>query len=134
MRQEVVPVPLHDQVIIRRVDPTAISPGGIFIPQSAQSQQQEGEIIAVGPGKFAEFRLCVATPEDWPIGEEFMAKHARIEQFVIPMSVKPGDRVLFSKYAGADVKVRGKEYTILREDAIHCIFTTVDAPQELVSA
>jgi chaperonin GroES len=86
--------PLHDRVIVERVDAEDRSAGGIIIPDTAKEKPQEGKVIAVGKGKRKE------------------------DGALIPMDVKEGDRILFAKYAGSEVKIDGKEYVIMREDDI----------------
>ncbi len=86
--------PLHDRVLVRRVEPQETVRGGIVIPDTAKEKPQEGEVKAVGNGKLLED-----------------GKRA-------PMSVKAGDRILFAKYAGSDVRIEGEEYLIVREDEI----------------
>jgi len=86
--------PLQDRVIVERIEAEEKSAGGIIIPDTAKEKPQEGKVIAVGKGKLKDD----GTP--------------------IPMDVKKGDRVLFSKYAGSDVTLDGKEYVIMREDDI----------------
>jgi chaperonin GroES len=85
--------PLHDRVLIRRIEEKETVKGGIIIPDTAKEKPQEGEVIAVGAGK--------------------MEKGQRI-----PLDVKPGDRVLFGKYSGTDIKIQDEEYLILREEEI----------------
>lgn len=86
--------PLHDRVLIRRIDEEAKSKGGIIIPDSAKEKPMEGEIVAVGNGKILE------------------------DGKVRALQVKKGDRVLFAKYAGTEVKIDGHEHLILSEDEI----------------
>jgi chaperonin GroES len=87
--------PLHDRVVVRRIETsTEKTKGGIIIPDTAKEKPQEGEVIAVGAGKRSEK------------GE----LHA--------LDVKKGDRVLFGKYSGTEVKIDGEEYVIIREDEI----------------
>ena len=86
--------PLHDRVLIKRVEEQETVRGGIIIPDSAKEKPQEGEVVAAGTGK----RLENGT--------------------VIPLEVKAGDRVLFGKYSGTEIKVDGEELLILREDEI----------------
>ncbi len=86
--------PLHDRVLVRRVTAEEKTAGGIIIPDTAKEKPQEGEVIAVGPGKFSE------------TGER------------IKPEVKAGDKVLYGKYSGTEVTVDGKEYLILRESDI----------------
>ena len=87
--------PLSDRVIIKRIEEQAQVRGGIIIPDSAKEKPQEGEVIAVGKGKRKE-----ATGE------------------YVPLDVQEGDRVLFGKYAGNEVKLDDEEYLIMREDDI----------------
>ena len=86
--------PLHDRVIVERIDAEEKSAGGIIIPDTAKEKPQEGRIKAVGSGKRKE------------------------DGAVVPMDVKKGDRILFSKYAGSEVNIDGKEYLIMREEDI----------------
>ena len=87
--------PLHDRVLLKRLESAdKKTAGGIIIPDTAKEKPQEGEIIAVGPGKVTD--------------------DGRVQ----PMNVKAGDRVLFGKYAGTDVKMEDQEYIIMREDDI----------------
>lgn len=86
--------PLHDRVIVRRMAEERTSPGGIVIPDSAAEKPIQGEVVAVGNGKVLEN------------GE------------VRPLEVKVGDKVLFSKYGGTEVKIEGEELLVLREDDI----------------
>jgi chaperonin GroES len=87
--------PLHDRVIVRRIDANETkTSGGLFIPDSAKEKPQEGEVVAVGKGKLLE-------------------NGTRVEP-----DVKAGDRVLFGKYSGTEVKLDGEELLIMREDEI----------------
>ena len=86
--------PLHDRVLVRRLDEKEQVKGGIIIPDTAKEKPQEGEVIAVGAGKLNE-------------------KGDRI-----PLDVKAGDRILFGKYSGNDIKIDDEEYMILKEDEI----------------
>lgn len=90
--------PLHERVLVKRLEEEEVSKGGIFIPDSAKEKPAEGEIVAVGSGRISE------------------------EGKVTPLDVKVGDKVLFSKYSGTDVKIDGVEYLIMREDDILAIF------------
>src|SRR3990172_7918610 len=85
--------PLHDRVIIKRIEEKESVKGGIIIPDTAKEKPQEGEVIAVGAGK--------------------LEKGQRI-----PLDVEVGDRILFGKYSGTDIKIEGEEYLILREEEI----------------
>jgi Co-chaperonin GroES (HSP10) len=86
--------PLQDRVIVKRVEEEEKTKGGIIIPDTAKEKPQEGQIIAVGPGKVAD------------------------DGKKIPMEVKVGDRVLFGKYSGSEIKMDGEEHLIMREDDI----------------
>jgi chaperonin GroES len=86
--------PLQDRVIVRRLEEEEQTEGGIIIPDTAKEKPMEGRVIAVGKGKVLE-------------GGK-----------VVPLDVKKGDRVLFSKYAGTEVKLEGEEHLIMREDDI----------------
>jgi chaperonin GroES len=86
--------PLHDRILIRRVDEDEKTPGGIIIPDTAKEKPQEGVVVATGRGKVLENGKLQA------------------------LGVAAGDRVLFSKYAGNEVTLDGDEYTILREDDV----------------
>jgi chaperonin GroES len=85
--------PLHDRVLVRRLEQKETAKGGIIIPDTAKEKPQEGEVIAVGAGK--------------------MEKGHRI-----PLDVKVGDRILFGKYNGSDIKIDDQEYLIFREEEI----------------
>jgi chaperonin GroES len=91
--------PLHDRVLIKRLDEQEQIRGGIIIPDTAKEKPQQGEVIAVGEGKFRE------------------------DGSRQPLDVKAGDRVLFGKYSGSEVKIDDEEYLIMREDEILGIFT-----------
>jgi chaperonin GroES len=91
--------PLHDRVLVRRIEEGETKIGGIIIPDTAKEKPQQGEVVAVGNGKMLES------------GER------------VPLDVKAGDRILFAKYAGADVKIGQQEYLILREDEILGVLT-----------
>jgi chaperonin GroES len=86
--------PLHDRVLVRRIEESETMRGGIIIPDSAKEKPQQGEVMGVGNGKLLE------------TGER------------APIAVKVGDRILFGKYSGSDVKVEGEELLIVREDEI----------------
>jgi chaperonin GroES len=85
--------PLHDRVIVKRIEEVELSKGGIIIPDTAKEKPQEGKVVAVGPGKLEEGK-------------------------VIPVDVKAGDKILFGKYSGTEIKLDGEEHLILREDDI----------------
>ena len=86
--------PLHDRVIVRRLDEVTTSAGGIIIPDSAKEKPLEGEVIAAGKGKILE------------------------NGDIRPLDVKAGDKVIFSKYAGTEIKINGEEVLMMREDDI----------------
>lgn len=83
--------PLHDRVLIRRIDSSDKTAGGIIIPDTAQEKPSEGEVMAVGKGNVGE------------------------DGSVQPMAVKKGDRVLFAKFSGTEVTIDGKDFVIMRE-------------------
>ena len=85
--------PLHDRVLIKRIEEKESVKGGIIIPDTAKEKPQEGEVIAVGAGKIEKGNR-------------------------VPLDVKAGDRVLFGKYSGTEIKVEDEDYLILREDEI----------------
>jgi len=96
--------PLHDRVIIRRIeDSTDKTAGGLFIPDTAKEKPQEGEVIAAGEGKYKEDGTRQT------------------------LDVKAGDRVLFGKYSGSEIKLDGEEFIIMREDEILGIISRAGA-------
>jgi chaperonin GroES len=86
--------PLHDRILIRRIEEAETTRGGIIIPDTAKDKPQEGEVIAVGKGKTNEKGVTT------------------------PLGVKPGDRILFGKYAGTEIKIDGEEFVIMREEEV----------------
>jgi chaperonin GroES len=86
--------PLNDRVLVQRIEEMTVTKGGIYIPDTAKEKPIEGRIVAVGPGKMSD------------TGNR------------MPLHVKEGDRVLFSKYAGSEIKIEGEEYLMMREDDI----------------
>ena len=86
--------PLHDRILIKRIEEKEAVKGGIIIPDTAKEKPQEGEVVAVGHGKKTE------------------------EGKVIALDVKAGDRILFGKYSGSEIKIDGQEYLILREEEV----------------
>ena len=86
--------PLHDRILIKRIEEQETARGGIIIPDSAKEKQQEGEVVAVGKGKKTE------------------------EGKIIPLDVKPGDRILFGKYSGSEIKVDDEDFLILKEEEV----------------
>jgi chaperonin GroES len=91
--------PLHDRVIVRRIEEDQKTKGGIIIPDTAKEKPQMGEVVATGPGKKTE------------------------DGKLVPIDVKKGDKVLFTKYAGSDIKIEGEELLIMREEDILGIIT-----------
>jgi len=86
--------PLHDRIVVKRLEQQEAMQGGLYIPDSAKEKPQEGEVVAVGNGKKND------------------------EGKSLPMDVKVGDRILFGKYSGSDIKLDGEEYMIMREDEV----------------
>ena len=86
--------PLHDRIIVERLEEETTTAAGLIIPDTAKEKPQQGKIVAAGKGKVTE------------------------DGKVLPMDVKVGDTVLFGKYAGTDIKLDGKEYLMMREDDI----------------
>ena len=91
--------PLHDRLIVQRIEEKETVKGGIIIPDTAKEKPQEGKVIAVGNGKILENGTKV------------------------PLDVKAGDKILFGKYSGTEVKVDGEELVLLREDDVLAVFT-----------
>jgi chaperonin GroES len=85
--------PLHDRILVKRIEEKETVKGGIIVPDTAKEKPQEGEVIAVGAGKLHEGKR-------------------------IPLDVEVGDRVLFGKYSGTEIKIEDEEYLILREDDV----------------
>jgi chaperonin GroES len=86
--------PLHDRILVQRVEEESKTKGGIIIPDTAKEKPAEGKVVAVGNGRLGE------------------------DGKIIPLEVKANDRVLFGKYSGTEVKIEGEEYLIMREDDI----------------
>ena len=91
--------PLHDRILVRRVEEADTTRGGIIIPDSAKDKPQEGEVISVGKGKISE------------------------EGKVRPLDVKDGDRILFGKYSGTEIKLDGEDFIIMREEEVLGVVT-----------
>ena len=85
--------PLHDRIVVKRIEEEEKTKGGIIIPDTAKEKPQQGKVVAVGPGR-------------------------RDDGKVVPLDVKAGDTVLFAKYAGTEIKIEGEEHLILREDDV----------------
>ena len=86
--------PLYDRIVVKRIEETESMQGGIIIPDTAKEKPQEGEVVAVGQGKRLDSGKVVA------------------------LDVQVGDRILFGKYSGSDIKLDGNEYLIMREDEV----------------
>jgi chaperonin GroES len=86
--------PLYDRIVVKRIEQQEQKVGGLFIPDSAKEKPQEGEVVAVGKGKRLE------------------------DGKVIPLDVQVGDRILFGKYSGSDIKLEAEELLIMREDEV----------------
>ena len=98
--------PLHDRLVVRRITALEKTKGGIIIPDSAQEKPSEGEVIAVGPG-----------------GRDEAGR-------LIPIDIKVGDRVLFGKWSGTEVKIDGQELLIMKESDIMGVLTDVPAAKK----
>ena len=86
--------PLHDRIVVKRIEEKEVKAGSLYIPDSAKEKPQEGEVVAVGKGKRLEDGKLVA------------------------LDVQKGDRILFGKYSGSEIRLDGEEYMIMREDEI----------------
>ena len=86
--------PLHDRLLVRRVEEAETTRGGIILPDTAKEKPQEGEVISTGKGKVNE------------------------DGKVFPLAVKEGDRILFGKYSGTEIKLDGEDYIIMREEEV----------------
>src|SRR5437899_4795925 len=102
--------PLHDRILIRRIEEGETVRGGIIIPDSAKEKPQEGEVIAVGKGKSND------------------------EGKVFPLDVKEGDRVLFGKYSGTEITLDGDEFIIMREEEVLGIVVTSGKTKEMAGS
>jgi chaperonin GroES len=91
--------PLHDRILVRRIEESETTRGGIIIPDSAKEKPQEGEVISVGKGKINE------------------------EGKIRPLDVKEGDRILFGKYSGTEIKLDSEDYIIMREEEVLGVLT-----------
>jgi chaperonin GroES len=91
--------PLHDRILVRRIEEGETTRGGIIIPDSAKEKPQEGEVISAGKGKITE------------------------EGKVRPLDVKEGDRILFGKYSGTEIKLDGEDFIIMREEEVLGVLT-----------
>jgi chaperonin GroES len=95
--------PLHDRVVVRRVDAELKTAGGIIIPDTAQEKPQQGEVVAVGPGARGD------------------------DNELVPLDVKVGDRILFGKWSGTEVKIDGEDLLIMKESDIMGVITDAAA-------
>ncbi|HZZ82195.1 MAG TPA: co-chaperone GroES [Gemmataceae bacterium] len=95
--------PLHDRIVIKRIEAEAKSAGGIIIPDTAKEKPQQGEVVAVGPG-----------------GRDESGK-------LIPIDVKAGDRVLFGKWSGTEVKIDDQDYLIMKESDVMGVLVETEA-------
>jgi len=102
--------PLHDRILVRRVEEAETTRGGIIIPDSAKDKPQEGEVISAGKGKINE------------------------DGKVRPLDVKEGDRILFGKYSGTEIKLDGEDYIIMREEEVLGIITGAAKAKETASS
>ena len=102
--------PLHDRILIKRIEESESVRGGIIIPDSAKEKPQEGEVIAVGKGKSND------------------------EGKVFPLDVKEGDRILFGKYAGTEIKLDGEEFIIMREEEVLGILKHAGKTKEMAGS
>ena len=98
--------PLHDRVLVRRIEESEKTAGGIIIPDTAKEKPQEGEVVAVGSGARGD------------------------DNAIIPLDVKPGDRVLFGKWSGSEVKIGGEELLIMKESDILGIIEVTKAARK----
>ncbi len=98
--------PLHDRIVIKSIEAEAKSAGGIIIPDTAKEKPQEGEVVAVGPG-----------------GRDDTGK-------LVPIDIKVGDRVLFGKWSGTEVKIDDDEYLIMKEGDVMGVLVETEARQE----
>jgi chaperonin GroES len=98
--------PLHDRILVRRVEEAETTRGGIIIPDSAKDKPQEGEVISAGRGKSND------------------------EGKVFPLAVKEGDRILFGKYAGTEIKLDGEDFVIMREEEVLGIISGATSKKE----
>ena len=98
--------PLHDRIIIQRLDEGEQKVGGIIVPDSAKEKPQQGKVIAAGNGKSND------------------------DGKLVPLEVKAGDTILFGKYSGQEIKLDGEEYIIMREDEVLGVISGVDAKKK----
>ena len=101
--------PLHDRILVRRIEEAGTTRGGLIIPDSAKDKPQEGEVISIGTGKTLPSSL------------------------VLPVAVHPGDRILFGKYSGTEIKIDGEDFLIMKEEDVLGVVTGA-AKKEAVGA
>jgi chaperonin GroES len=101
--------PLYDRIVVKRVEEKEIKIGGLFIPDTAKEKPQEGEVVAAGKGKRLD------------------------DGKLVPLDVKVGDRILFGKYSGSEIKLDGEEYMIMREDEVLGILEGAATPASKVA-
>jgi len=101
--------PLHDRILVRRIEEAGTTRGGLIIPDSAKDKPQEGEVISIGKGKTND------------------------EGKVFPLAVQQGDRILFGKYSGAEIKIGGEDFLIMKEEDVLGVVTGA-AKKEAVGA
>ena len=99
--------PLYDRIVVRRIEQKETMQGGLYIPDSAKEKPQEGEVVAVGKGKRLE------------------------DGKVVSLDVQPGDRILFGKYSGSDIKIDGEVLLIMREDEVLGILEGASKPAKV---
>lgn len=102
--------PLHDRILVRRVEEATTTRGGIIIPDSAKDKPQEGEVVSVGTGRIND------------------------EGKTFALAVKDGDRILFGKYAGTEIKIDGEEFIIMKEDEVLGILSGAPSKKELAGS
>jgi chaperonin GroES len=102
--------PLHDRILVRRVEEVGTTRGGIIIPDSAKDKPSEGEVISVGRGKSND------------------------EGKVFPLAVKEGDHILFGKYSGTEIKLDGEDFIIMREEEVLGVVTGAASKKELAGS
>ena len=102
--------PLHDRILVRRVEKVGTTRGGIIIPDTAKDKPQEGEVISIGKGKISE------------------------EGKVRPLDVKEGDRILFGKYSGTEIKLDGEDFILMREEEVLGVISGAPAKKELAGS
>src|ERR1700752_3507522 len=98
--------PLHDRILVRRLEEVGTTRGGIIIPDSAKDKPQEGEVISVGKGKTND------------------------EGKVFPLALKEGDRILFGKYSGTEIKIDGEDFLIMKEEEVLGVVTGTSTPSK----